>query len=53
MSNYRETNFNADLGGFHSFRFTLVWGAELVDSNNALRRLYSVYDRVEVLRHAE
>ena len=32
MTNYWETNFAAELGGFHAFRFTVAWGPELADA---------------------
>ena len=29
MTNYWETNFAADLGGFHEFRYTVRWGPDV------------------------
>jgi hypothetical protein len=37
MTNYWETNFDADLGGFHQFRYSLLWGAGLEDPAESLR----------------
>jgi hypothetical protein len=53
MSNYWETNFNADLGGFHHFRFRLEWGKELANPGHATRTLADLLNEVEVLRHGE
>ncbi|MCP4550145.1 MAG: glycoside hydrolase [bacterium] len=36
MTNYWETNFNAELGGFHEFRYHLAWGAHLAQPAKAL-----------------
>jgi len=38
MTNYWETNFSAGLGGFYEFRYSVVWGPELRDRDQALRR---------------
>jgi len=37
MTNYWETNFAAELGGFYEFRYSVVWGDELSDEVAALR----------------
>ena len=37
MTNYWETNFAAELGGFYCFRFSVGWGPEFVDPKAALR----------------
>ena len=37
MTNYWETNFEASLGGFHEFRFSVIWGREFADHTRALR----------------
>ncbi len=37
MTNYWETNFEAGLGGFYEFRFSVKWGDDLVDPERALR----------------
>ena len=31
LNNFWETNFEAELGGFHAFRFSVLWGEELRD----------------------
>ena len=36
MTNYWETNFAAELGGFHEFRFNVTWGRELAEPEVAL-----------------
>ena len=37
MTNYWETNFSAELGGFYEFRYSVMWGNELADEVSALR----------------
>jgi hypothetical protein len=37
MTNYWETNFAAELGGFYEFRYSVMWGDELADEISALR----------------
>ncbi len=37
MTNYWETNFAAELGGFYEFRYSVMWGDELADEASALR----------------
>lgn len=37
MTNYWETNFEADLGGFYEFRYSICWGDKLNDAENALK----------------
>jgi len=37
LSNYWETNFAAELGGFYEFRYSIMWGDELADPEAALR----------------
>jgi hypothetical protein len=39
MTNYWETNFAAELGGFYEFRYSVAWGPELRDRDRALRRV--------------
>ena len=36
MTNYWETNFSADLGGFYEFRYSVHWGDD--DPHALLRR---------------
>nr|MDJ0523174.1 glycoside hydrolase [Planctomycetota bacterium] len=38
MNNMWETNFVADLGGFHEFRTTLTWDADLASPQTAVDR---------------
>lgn len=38
MTNYWETNFSAELGGFFEFRYSVSWGPELSDHVSALLR---------------
>jgi hypothetical protein len=35
MTNYWETNFEAELGGFYEFRYHVKWGEDLVDPGAA------------------
>ncbi|MHC4470952.1 MAG: glycoside hydrolase family 38 N-terminal domain-containing protein [Planctomycetota bacterium] len=35
MTNYWETNFEADLGGFYEFRYRVRWGEDLADPGAA------------------
>ncbi|MCA9783719.1 MAG: glycoside hydrolase [Candidatus Cloacimonetes bacterium] len=52
MSNYWETNFNADLGGFHGFRFVLGWGAGLTTPVQAQQELRKLDQELAMLRHS-
>jgi hypothetical protein len=36
MTNYWETNFAAELGGFYEFRFSVRWGEDLAEPSDAL-----------------
>ncbi|GHC01600.1 hypothetical protein [Cerasicoccus arenae] len=38
MNNYWETNFEANLGGFHEFNYRLEFGSHLAGSQEAIRR---------------
>ncbi len=38
MNNYWETNFEANLGGFHEFNYRVEFGAHLADPQAAIRR---------------
>jgi hypothetical protein len=38
MSNYWETNFEANLGGFHEFCYHLEWGDHLTTAADAIRQ---------------
>jgi hypothetical protein len=37
MTNFWETNFEASIGGFHEFRYSVAWGGHLADARCALR----------------
>jgi hypothetical protein len=37
LTNYWETNFAAELGGFYEFRYSVMWGSELAEASSALR----------------
>jgi hypothetical protein len=50
MTNYWETNFGADLGGFHEFRYSVCWGGELRDPDVALGTCRTVNYGLTVLR---
>ena len=39
MTNYWETNFDADLGGFYEFRYRITWGKQFADPHYALRQV--------------
>ncbi|MFA7329524.1 MAG: hypothetical protein WC326_00480 [Candidatus Delongbacteria bacterium] len=51
MTNYWETNFAAELGGFHSFRFSLHWDAACARPADALARAREAWEEALVLRH--
>ncbi|MHC4340112.1 MAG: hypothetical protein ACYSX0_07870, partial [Planctomycetota bacterium] len=53
MTNYWETNFGADLGGFHEFRYSICWGTELRDPDVALGLCRKVNYGLTVLRLKE
>lgn len=38
MTNYWETNFEANLGGFHEFNYRIEFGRHLADPNTAIRQ---------------
>jgi hypothetical protein len=42
MTNYWETNFEANLGGFHEFRYRIEFGAHLADPKAAIRRCHTL-----------
>jgi len=50
MTNYWETNFNADLGGFYEFRYTILWGAELNDAEKALSLCKKINNGIKCFR---
>ncbi len=36
MTNYWETNFSPEVGGFYSFRYSILWGQAMKDPHEAL-----------------
>jgi len=52
MTNYWETNFAAELGGFYEFRYSIMWGDELADEISALRACRDANWGVRCLRLA-
>jgi hypothetical protein len=52
MTNYWETNFSADLGGFYEFRYTVLWGEELARPEEALARGRAAIQGLEAIRLA-
>jgi hypothetical protein len=42
MTNFWETNFSADLGGFYEFRFYLKWGSAFHDPDQALQTCHNL-----------
>jgi hypothetical protein len=52
MTNYWETNFAPELGGFYSFRFSVLWGEALRDPIAALRTCRDANAGIPVFRHA-
>jgi hypothetical protein len=52
-TNYWETNFAADLGGFLEFRYRLSWGASLTDPDTAQARLRALAQPPRAIRLGE
>jgi hypothetical protein len=50
MTNYWETNFAAELGGFYCFRFSVGWGPEFVDPKTALNWCRQTTEGVHAIR---
>lgn len=50
MTNYWETNFAAELGGFHAFRFSVHWGEACAQPRAALALAGRAWDEVLALR---
>lgn len=40
MNNIWETNFKASLGGFHEFRYSVLWGEEFNNPEVAIKKCY-------------
>ena len=53
MSNYWETNFAPDLGGFHEFRYRLTWGAGLAVPDAAVAACRNLAREVFCFRTGE
>lgn len=50
MTNYWETNFDASLAGFHEFRYTLLWGPDLGDPEQAFQACRGANSPFDVFR---
>jgi len=50
MTNYWETNFAADLGGFYEFRYSVFWGEEFADAKFARSACRRAMQGLEVVR---
>jgi len=50
MTNYWETNFDADLGGFYEFRYILTWGAGLNNVETALQTCRNINHGIKSFR---
>ena len=53
MTNYWETNFSAELGGFYCFRFRMGWGSPLADPTAAIRWARMATAGLKVFRQAK
>ncbi len=53
MNNFWETNFDADLGGFYEFRYTVTWGPSLANPAVALGRCRVLNHGITAFRLAE
>jgi hypothetical protein len=52
MTNYWETNFTPELGGFYSFRYSVLWGESLRDPASALQSCRDANAGVQLFRLA-
>ena len=50
MTNYWETNFEASLGGFHEFRYSLSWGPDLQEPGRAIQRCRNLNEGIFCFR---
>jgi len=50
MTNYWETNFAPELGGFYSFRYSILWGRSLTDPREALSLCRDVTTSLRAIR---
>ena len=53
MTNYWETNFSAELGGFYEFRYSVLWGDELAGEAPALAACRDANWGIRTLRLAD
>jgi hypothetical protein len=53
MTNYWETNFAASLGGFHEFRYSVLWGDRFADPAEALATCRAVNQGIFCFRLVE
>jgi len=52
MTNYWETNFSPELGGFYSFRFSILWGEHLCEPGAALAACRQANLGLRAIRHS-
>jgi len=52
MTNYWETNFSPEVGGFYSFRFSILWGADLRAPSSALAACREANLGLRAIRHS-
>ncbi|MFH1501496.1 MAG: glycoside hydrolase [Candidatus Eisenbacteria bacterium] len=52
-TNYWETNFEPEIGGFHEFRYTITWGAELATHEGCLLALRDAGTTIPCFRTGE
>lgn len=50
MTNYWETNFEANLGGFHEFKYRLEFGNHLADPQRAIRHCHLLNQGLQSFR---
>lgn len=50
MTNYWETNFEANLGGFHEFKYRIEFGSHLADPQAAIRRCQTLNQGLKSFR---
>ncbi len=50
MTNYWETNFAAELGGFHKFNFNLLFGKDYTDNEVSRQRMKGLSESLIVVR---
>lgn len=50
MTNYWETNFEAELGGFYQFRYSLSWGDRIEDFSDFRQRIREIDHSIKTFR---